>query len=357
MSAPQRNVEPGLIGELLAEPHRFEFFQAVRLIALARREGGGADGVGEGGELRFRNRLSLGFPPSQIDGVSGDDKGIRVTPAFMGLLGSHGTLPLHYSERLNRHEKTSSDGGPRAFLDLLSQRALELFHQAWASHRPECMDTPDGGDAFLRMLTALSGAVPGGGLDESVDDRLDDRADTRPDDIPDNIPDHGPAAETLAAYAMHIRSRAVPAPQMAGLYAEYFEVPFAVEQLVGEWQDLPPDDQARLGMANVDLGGGVLLGERLYRCDARVRLRIGPLDRDGYQRFLPGHSGALRLQAMLALHCGTGLCYEVHLIQRARDVRGFCLDDANGARLGVDSCLYSQPPGRDRDDLMYLLHT
>ncbi|SEO57950.1 type VI secretion system protein ImpH [Duganella sp. CF517] len=325
MSAPQRHVEPGLIGELLAEPHRFEFFQAVRLLALAQREAGGAG-------VRFRNRLSLGFPPSQIDSVGSDAQGIRLTPAFMGLLGGQGSLPLHYSERINRHEKSHSDGGPRAFLDMFSHRALDMFYAAWARHRPECMVTPHGDDAFLRMLTSLSGAP------SAVDGDAIDR-------------------ETLAAYAMQIRARAVSAPLMAGVYAEYFEVPFAVEQLVGEWQDLPDGDQARLGMANVDLGGGVLLGQRLYRCDARVRLRIGPLDREGYDRFLPGNGGALRLAALLALHCGVDMCYEVHLIQRAQDVRGFSLDLANGARLGVDSCLYSQPPGRDREDLMYLLRT
>jgi type VI secretion system protein ImpH len=328
MSAPQRHVELGLIGELLAEPHRFEFFQAVRLIALARQQEGGA-GLSD---VRFRNRLSLGFPPSQIDNVSSDGRGIRLTPAFMGLLGSQGSLPLHYSERINRHEKGSSDGGPRAFLDLFSHRALGMFYEAWARHRPEGMIAPDGDDAFMRMLTSLSGAH------SAADGDTVER-------------------ETMAFYAMQIRSRAVSAPLMAGLYAEYFDVPFAVEQLVGEWQDLSAGDQARLGMANVDLGGGVLLGQRLYRCDARVRLRIGPLDRDGYDRFLPGHSGAVRLAAMLALHCGVDMCYEVHLIQRAQDVRGFNLDEANGARLGVDSCLYSKPPGRDREDLMYLVRT
>lgn len=327
MSAPQRRVELGLIGELLAEPHRFEFFQAVRLIALARQQDGGA-GLHD---VRFRNRLSLGFPPSQIDSVSSDGKGIRITPAFMGLLGSQGSLPLHYSERINRHEKGHSDGGPRAFLDLFSHRALGMFYQAWARHRPECMITPEGDDAFLHMLTSLSGAHA------ATDDAIE--------------------RETMAFYAMQLRSRTVSGPLMAGMYSEYFDVPFAVEQLVGEWQDLPPDDQAQLGMANVDLGGGVLLGQRLYRCDARVRLRIGPLDRDGYDRFLPGNSGARQLAAMLALQCGVDMCYEVHLIQRAQDVRGFSLNEANGARLGVDTCLYSQPPGRDREDLMYLLHT
>lgn len=320
MPATQRRVDAGLIEQLLAEPHRFEFFQAVRLIELAQ----------EGERLRFRNRLSLAFPPNQIENVSGDAAGIRITPAFMGLLGSHGALPLHYSERIHRHEKDSSDGGPRAFLDMLSHRALMMFYLAWVKYRPECLVKADG-DQFLAMLVALSGAQPG--ADNPID------------------------RETLGFYAMQIRSRSVSAPLMAGVYSEYFNVPMAVEQLIGEWQPLSSKDQAQLGKANVDLDGGVLLGTRIYGCDGRVRVRIGPLDRDSYECFLPAGSGARKLAAMLRLHCGVGMTYEVHLIQRAADVRGFSLNGMGEARLGVDARLLSASSEQDRGELMYLLHT
>ena len=327
MPTPQRRVGAGLIERMLAEPQRFEFFQAVRLIEQADPPL----------RLRYRNRLSLSFPPNQIENIGGDgdadgNRVIRVTPAFMGMLGSHGALPLHYSDRIGRHEKTSSDGGPRAFLDMLSQRALGMFYQAWSKHRPECMTAPDGGDEFLAMLAALSGA--GAGASGEVLDR-----------------------ETLAFYAMQIRSRAVSAPLMAGMYADYFNVPIAVEQLIGEWQQLPARDQAALGMANVDLGAGVMLGARAYRCDARVRLRIGPLDAARHESFLPGRGGAQHLAALLALHCGVGMTYEVHLIQRAEDVRGVSLDSGGDVRLGVNARLLTAPSERDREELMYLLHT
>ncbi|WP_332855496.1 type VI secretion system baseplate subunit TssG [Duganella sp. S19_KUP01_CR8] len=318
MPAPQRRTDAGLIDELLAEPQGFEFFQAVRLVEQAQPPR----------RLRYRNRLSLAFPPNQIENVSDDgDDLIRLTPAFMGLLGSHGALPLHYSERINRHERTSNDGGPRAFLDMLSHRSLCMFYQAWAKHRPECMTAPDGDDGFLAMLLALSGTAPDGSVDR----------------------------ETLARYAMQIRSRSVSAPLMAGIYSEYFNVRFVVEQLVGQWQALPAAHQAQLGKAHVDLGAGVMLGERIYGCDARVRLRIGPLDSAVYEDFLPGHSAAPRLEAMLCLHCGVGMTYEVHLIQRAEDVCAPSLD--GGCRLGVNTCLVGESPSQNREELMYLLHT
>ena len=317
MPASQRSADTGVIAELMEEPHSFEFFQAVRLLAQARLP-----------SPRYRNRLSLAFPPNQIENIGAEGDGrIRLTPAFIGMLGSQGVLPLHYSECVNRHEKSHNDGGPRAFLDLLSHRAAELFYQAWARHRPEAMDGPDEGDGFLTMLLALAG-VP---ACDSVQ------------------------PETLARYAMQIRSRCVSAPQMAGMYAEYFNVPFAVQQLVGQWQNLEPEHQAQLGRVNVDLGSGVLLGERIYGCDARVRLRIGPLAQDAYERFLPGGADAVQLAAMLGLHCGASMTLEVCLVREGSAMRAPRLDGAS--RLGVDAFLVDCGPQPDREELMYLLHT
>jgi type VI secretion system protein ImpH len=321
MPATQRHDDAGLISQLLAEPQRFEFFQAVRLIEQAQPPR----------RLRYRNRLSLAFPPNQIENISDDgDDIIHITPAFMGMLGSQGVLPLHYSDRINRHERANSDGGPRAFFDMLSHRTLGMFYQAWAKHRPECMVSPEGADEYLAMLTALSGASTSG-----------------------EVVDH----ETLAFYAMQIRCRAVSAPLMAGMYSEYFNVSVAVDQLIGEWQELPFEDQAALGAANVDLGAGVMLGARIYGCDSRVRLRIGPLDRKRYESFLSGRSAAAHLAALLALHCGVGMTYEVHLIQRAADLCGISLDVGNDVRLGVNARMLSGPSNEDREELMYLLHT
>jgi type VI secretion system protein ImpH len=313
MPTSQRRTGAGVIGQLLATPQRYEFFQAVRLVEQWRPR-----------SARFRNRLAMRFPPSDIENISADDDGgVWITPAFIGMLGGQGVLPSHYSERIARHEKEHNDGGPRAFLDLLSHRPVEMLYQAWTRRRPECME-----NEFLDMLNALAGG--------SADDDIIDR-------------------ETLAFYAMQIRSRTVSAPLLAGMYTEYFGVPFKVEQLVGRWNELPASDQAQLGRANVRLDGGIMLGSRIYSCDARVRLHIGPLDKDRYERFLPGHPSAHHLQAMLELHCGIGMTWEVHLIQRAEDMCGVHLNATT--RLGVNARLLSQPATDDYDELMYLLHT
>jgi len=335
MLTTQRQPGLGLIGQLLAEPHRFEFFQAARLVSLAMRQREGADRAPV--RLRFNNRLSLAFPPSDIGGAGqeypsygGAEYGMRITPSFLGMLGSTGALPLHYSQRIASHERDTGDGAARAFLDLLSHRTQGMFYQAWAKHRPECM-----GDGFLDMLTALSGAG-----------RSQHRSAI--------------ARETLAFYAARIRSRTASAATMAGICSEYFGVPVQVQQLVGEWQLLPERHQARLGVANVSLDGGVLLGMRIYSCDARVRIRIATPDRSAFERFLPGGDGAISLHALLQLPVGAGMRYEIRPVLSADDVRGFSLapsEQAGGARLGVNAYLQQGPCTQDRDDTMYLLQS
>lgn len=349
MPTPERPAGIDLIDMLTAEPHRFEFCQAVRLLELAMRQtriAGDADGMADARlakPLQFHNRLSLAFPPSQIGDVAletgtDDDTGIHITPAFLGLLGSTGTLPLHYTERIAAHERSTGDAGPRAFLDMLSHRAQSLFYQAWARHRPECMVTAGGDDAFLAMLTALAGVAPaqnGTGTPHRAVDQ-----------------------ETLAFYAAQFRCRTTSAPALAGVLAEYFGVPLTIEQLVGTWQKLPQEHQAQLGVVNSDLDAGMLLGDAIYTCDAHARIRIGPLDQASFDSFLPGASAAASLAALLRMHCGAGMSYEIRLVLRADDVHDFCLagdGDTGAVRLGIDCYVSDHAIARDRDDFSYLL--
>ncbi|NRR31228.1 type VI secretion system baseplate subunit TssG [Oxalobacteraceae bacterium] len=353
MPTPERTTGTDLIDMLTSTPHRFEFFQAVRLLELAMRQsrnGEDADGMADARlaqPIQFHNRLSLAFPPSQIDDVTlkagtdgdpGQATGLHITPAFLGLLGSTGTLPLHYSERIAAHERSTGDAGPRAFLDMLSHRAQSLFYQAWARHRPECMVTAGGDDAFLAMLTALSGSPALQDPPEASESALD--------------------PETLAFYAAQFRCRTTSAGALASVLAEYFGVPLTIEQLVGVWEQLPTEHQAQLGVVNSDLDAGMLLGDAIYTCDSRARIRIGPLDQASFDSFLPGASAAVSLAALLRMHCGAGMTYEVRLVLRADDVHDFRLagaGDPGGSRLGIDCYLSGQAIARDRDDFSYLL--
>jgi len=327
-----------VITELLAEPWRYEFFQAIRLLSRWLRR----YGVAPETAIRFENNLSLAFPASDIDALQleqGQGPGganamrLRVRTAVMGLLGLNGALPLHYTERIAAWEHATRDEGPRAFYDAFSSRQVALFYRAWRKYRVRGGADEHNRDRFLAQLVALAGAgwqapgqdQPGGGL----------------------------AFENLACFAAQLRSRAVPAHLIAGVLSDYLQVPVTVEQFAGKWDPLGMGDRSRLGENNCDVGLGATLGERLLRPQLGIRIKVGPVSSRMFERFLPGASGARALAALLDRFAIEVPYRELQVILRGEEVDGASLDGT--ARLGLDGFLCTPPDRRDRDDVCYLL--
>ncbi|SDD09336.1 type VI secretion system protein ImpH [Massilia sp. PDC64] len=319
-----------LIARLLAEPQRFEFVQAVRLLLLALGERGIPERRALARHLRFANSLALAFPPSQIEAAAGEPDGYRLTPTFMGLLGAHGALPLHVTERLLALPADGQDAEvARAFLDMFSTRMLALWYRAWQKYRVEHL-VAGPRDAFLPLLLALAG-VPAGGVFAR-----------------DGVPD-----TALAAFAGLLRRRPVSATVLGRVLTSHFGVAVRVQEGIGHWDPLAPGEQSIVG-TNAWLGRRALLGERSWRPDLRVRVRIGPLDRARYDQFLPGAPGARALRTLLQLFAVPTLAYDIVLVLRQADLGPVQLD-APGRRLGLDSYLLSAPATADRADLCYEL--
>ncbi|WP_296943973.1 type VI secretion system baseplate subunit TssG [uncultured Massilia sp.] len=358
MHATKRRFEPAVIERLFAQPYRFQYFQAVRMIELWLRRRGMPEEGALANFVRFQNSTSMAFPASEIEALApeprelatdpgalaralhaGELRYVRLTPAFMGLLGSSGALPAHYTERIGAHVLYERDEGPRAFLDAFSNRTLALFYRAWGKYRLE-LTYDRGKDGFLPLLLSLAGMGHA-----SLRRRLSDHGE-------------GVLDESVAYFATAMRQRPASAVQIARVLAEYFGQPVRAEQFVGRWYDVPARQQTTLGIGNATLGGGALAGTRVWQRDLRVRLVIGPLDLRAYETFLPGGRAARALASMLTMFTGLALEYEVQLVLRAADVRGVALDGERdaGGRLGWDGFLVDGPQAADRADLHYEIH-
>jgi len=321
----------GAIVDLLRQPQRYEFFQAVRLLVCWLAHQGIAPEHALGSLIRFRNSLGLAFPASEIEAIVPTTEGVpmvSVTPTLMGLLGVMGTLPLHYTERFAAWELAMRDEGPRAFLDLFSSRQVALFYRAWCKYRVRHLMESDL-DRFQPLLLALAG-VP-----------------TRQDGMP------GLEAASLARFAAPLRSRVVSADLIAGVLKAYFRVPLRVEQFTGRWDVLEPGQRTRLACNNCVLGEGATAGARLLRPELGIRIRLGPVDASVFERFLPGAPGAKALSALLDRFAVEVPYRELQVVLRREDVDGACLDGS--ARLGLDGFLCTRAGRRDRDDVCYLL--
>lgn len=361
MRPSQRRQRTSVIERLLAAPHSFEFAQAVTILLRWLEEQGVAPERALRDCLRFENSLHLGFPPGEIEalhavpavpgmaaGAPGDLKDeeggqeerddpagprFRVTATFMGLLGNHGTLPAHYTERIAQWQHDCQDEAPRAFFDMFSSRMLALYYAAWRKHRVEYAVAGCGMDFRARLL-ALAGSA--GGQEH----------------------ERGPGVpQALVAYfAGMLQQRPRSAASLQRLLAGYFGLPVTLEEAVGHWSRMAPHEQSALG-AGARLGENTLLGARSWRPDLRARLRIGPLDRAAFERFLPSGDMAAALLRILVRFGVPGVDFEVQLLLRASEIGPTRLMGglAPGSRLGRDSFLVTAAAAADRADMRYLI--
>lgn len=338
MQTKKRIAESGVIDHLLAEPYRYQFVQAVRILLCWLRQQNVSHAQAFSQVLRFKNSLSLSFPASEIEGLSLDENAqLSLIPAFMRFLGVGGTLPLHHSQRIAAYHLSSKETGVSAFLEIFSHRMVALYCQAWEKYRLESARETHATDTQRPLLTALAGI--------------------RGDALPSSGEAGAVTQEVAAWYAGLLRCRPVSAQAIAPVLAEYCGVPVTLQQFVGGWDYLEKNRRSLLGSANFTLARGATLGLRLWRHDRRVCLHIGPLDRAGLQRFLPRSTGAAALAKMLALFGVPDLQYEVRLILSPPCIAPLLLSSnpSERRRLGWTAFLQTEPGKVRGAEVRYLL--
>lgn len=353
MSATKRRHPASVIRRLINRPQQFQFFQAVRMIDLMLRQYKLAQQPTLEHVLRCKNSVSLRFPVSQIEALSTDSdvpvetdtelqaalergqlRHVHLTPAFMGLLGVSGVLPYCYTDTIAAQIHFEKDESGRAFLDSFTHRSMMLFYRAWEKSRIEYRRDGNGKDGLLPLQLALAGA----GHRPAAPQPAKTAAGTIADEV-------------VAHYAALLRHRPVSGEVIASVLSEYFGLPFRLEQFVGAWETLRPEERAQPGKSNCQLGMNMNLGPRYWRRDLCVRLWIGPLSRAQFDQFLPDGDSVPALKAMLALFAVPNIRFEVHLVLRARDIAPVVLNF--GSRLGRGSFLAGKPATVDQDKARY----
>ena len=349
MQTQERLQAAGVIGQLFDAPAVYQFRQALRILLLWLRSQGVSYDDAFKHVLRFQNSLSLGFPASEIESLKAElivaengearsapgtaPERIALTPTFIGLLGANGTLPFHYSERIASQQLHSKDDSARAFLDLLSNRMVGLFFETWGKYRLEASLDTHGTDRLRGMLTQLGGASE-----------------------PDATRHPSSEIDAEAYYAAAFRTRPVSASAVADILNEHFGVPVQLEQFVGCWDALGPHQQTIMGHAGPTLGRGATLGKRIWRCDMRLRLNIGPLDIAQRDRCLPHGSIATGMKRMMQRFGMSNSDCEVRLLLKPACVRPAVLKSNTSApdRLGWGSFLATSPGSPAYGDVRFL---
>jgi type VI secretion system protein ImpH len=343
MAAVGRRTDPLITEALFDRGFEFDFFQAVRLLRRlypTRKPVGGAARPSDE-TVRFGAWLSLAFPASSIDFIDRPtDPGqpTRMTVTFLALTGIQGILPVFYTERLLA-QKTSEESALADFLDLFNHRLVSLFYRAWEKHRfpvlyeSAAIEGPSA-DLFTQSLFDLVGLGTNGlrGRMPVLD-------------------------ESLLRYAGLIAQRPHSASAVRSILRDFFGTRVEIDQCLGSWYELDEYDRAFLSpnLERNQLGVGAFIGDKVWDQQSRFRIRLGPIDFQRFQDFLPERSGISRMVALTRYLLGQALAFDVQLILRASEVPDARLTDAGpeAPRLGWSSWLKNSTFAQDAADAVF----
>lgn len=327
---------------LQQHPYRYDFFQTMRRIETLfpnkPRYGAALRPMDE--PVRLAQEPSLAFAPATLSSFqsAGDAAPYaRMEVRFFGLLGPNGPLPLHLTEYARERLMHAGDRTFARFLDIFHHRYIAMFYRAWAQAQPTVsLDRPreDRYSSYVGSLLGLGTPT------------LRNR---------DAAPDF---AKLFYAglLARHVRN----SDGLAALLSGFFRIPVRLEQFIGHWMTLPVGDRTRLGGAAGSLGGGAMLGSRVWDRQHKFRICIGPLDLAQYESFLPGGTAIAKIVAWVRQYVNFELEWDLRLILRHQQVPQTRL--GRYGRLGWTTWLgRREPRSVDVDDLRLspenLLHT
>jgi type VI secretion system protein ImpH len=137
---------------------------------------------------------------------------------------------------------------------------------------------------------------------------------------------------------------------LEGLLRDYFGVPVNVQQFVGKWFELESGALAFLndGGLHNQVGFGAVAGDMVWNQQARFRIRVGPLNWERFNNFLPGGTALDELSALARHFVNQTMEYEVQLVLRAEEVPWCWVSTgADSPRLGLSSWLKTEEFQRD----------
>ena len=292
----------GIDKQLLEEPYGFEFFHAVRLLEkiYPERSPVGNTAMPADEVVRFRSRIGLDFPPSEIHEINSVEAGdtparLEMLVNFMGVVGVSGVMPTHYTELILdrvRHRDTAA----WAFLDIFTLRSVSQFYRAWAKYRfPVAYERGD--DAFTSYLYDLVGLGTKGLRGRmAVDD------------------------EAMLPYAGLISQTPHSASSLENILSDHFQITAKVQQFAGQWLDLEKRDQTKLGRDNSTLGRSAIVGARIWDQQSKFRVRLGPMDFKRFQGFLPSGTASKPLGSIVRFIAGDEFDFDTKLVLEAKQV-------------------------------------
>ena len=322
MAGKNRRPPPDMKRELLKKGSSFSFFQVIRLLRLLERTSGAANNadITDTEHIRIRPKLSLAFPPSDVDNIEeleGEDPGFLVNTTFLGLYGTSSPLPVFYTEDL-MEEASSDESVSRDFLDIFNHRLFLLLFKCWSKYRQHLKVVEEQDSQYLERLFCLVG--------------LGEKA------FRDNIPEPYSLIRYAGLLTQYPRSslglRTLLKDAAGG-------IPLEIIPCVGAKTAIPEEQRFHLGISGCSLGEDSFLGNEILDRTSKFRIQVGPLKQNQYQEFVPGAPKYDLLTFLTNLYLVEPLKYEVECILSNVQLSPACLGGPKWSALGMDTWMFS----------------
>ncbi len=316
------------LDRLARDPGSFDFHVALRRFeaSLPDRPRLGEAVRPADEPLRLGQTPSSSFEPTAVADFFPETESARarLLVSFLGLWGPHGPLPGHLTEYASERARHGGDHTLTRFVDIFHHRMLLIFHRAWAKTQPTVGMDRYGADRFAAYVGAFLGVALRSTLGR---DRFPDRA--------------------KLFYAGRFAGATRNAEGLAEIIGDYFGLPTAIEEFIGEWMDLPMDGRWELGVspATGSLGRTAVLGGRVWSRSQKFRIVMGPLSRVDFERTLPNSEAVATLSALVRLYAGDEWEWDLRLVLSADATEPMRL--ARGARLGWTTRIGPAPGVRE----------
>jgi type VI secretion system protein ImpH len=157
--------------------------------------------------------------------------------------------------------------------------------------------------------------------------------------------------EPLLHYSGFFSARPRSADRLEALASDWLGRPVKVQQFAGAWLLIPPEQRTALPKgrrpgAFAQLGFDAVIGVRAWDSQARIVLRIGPLDRASFEALLPDRPGLGRLVSLVRAYLGFEMGFAVNPVLAADQVPPLRLSATADPppRLGWNSWIPSPGP-------------
>jgi type VI secretion system protein ImpH len=337
MAGPDRTAAEfvSLLAELERAPHEFDFFRALRRLECAAADHPrlGESARAHDDPIRLGQEPSLTFAPRTLSGIARRPDGAppRLEVLFFGLFGPNGPLPLHMTEYARERIRHFDDTAFARFADIFHHRLLCLFYRAWANAQPTVsLDRPQT-DRFADYVGSFVGlATP---------------AMHHRDAVPDQA-------------KLYFSGRLAPGPRhpegLQAMLEEFFGLPVAIQEFVGQWTEIPPEYRCRLDGRYAQsgvLGVSTTIGSHVWDCQQTFRIVMGPMGLTDFRRLLPAGPSLPSLVDLIRNYLGDELIWQLVLVLQKEQAPATRLGQAG--HLGLTAWLEPESLRQDADDFVW----